>query len=248
MINDTLLYLYPFFTIHFLLALQEEGVLEFQLGTLEWVWDEKAIETKFVAANVADLMRRKLIALPQDLQMILQVCACLGCDFDLRTLELATSAFPIGTMALNLKEHMEEAITAGVISHSGQIYSFVHDQLQAASFNLIDKEDSNAFQGKIGRAIIDNACDDEVDALLLIAIDLCNCDAAALSLTTADKIKFATLNLRAGQQAIANSAFSSCTSYLQCGIALIEYGIEFNDTRELQINLYGTCAQAHFCK
>ena len=240
----------PFFTAQFLLALQQEGILEFQLGTLQWTWDLEAIETKFVANNIADLMQKKLTALPRDLQMILQVCSCLGCDFDIRTLRLAARGFPDNAFERSLEEYCEDAVRAGIIVYSEEtaVFSFVHDQLQSASFNLIEKEDADEFQGKIGRAIIANASADDLDSLLLVAIDLCNCDANAISKTPEDKIKFASRNLQAGKQAMKNSAFVSAASYLQSGITLIEYGISFDDTRDLQIELYSLCGKAYFSR
>ena len=236
----------PFFTSQFLLALEQDGILEFQMGTLKWTWDLEIIETKFVADNIADLMQKKLKALPEDLQSMLQICACLGCDFDLRALELATRAFPDSTFQRPLQEYCEEATRAGVIACSKEtsVFSFVHDQLQSASFNLIENEDAEEFQGKIGRAIVAHCNAGELDSLLLVAIDLCNCDAGALSRASEDKIKFAGLNLQAGKQAMKNSAFVSATSYLQSGIALLEQGISFADARELQIELYGLCGKA----
>jgi serine/threonine protein kinase len=68
----------PFFTIQFLTALVEEGLLIFNPGTGAWTWDIDRICAKGYTDNVADLMTGKLHRLPEATQEVLKQLACLG--------------------------------------------------------------------------------------------------------------------------------------------------------------------------
>src|SRR5262249_29516253 len=68
----------PFFTIQFISALAEEGLLTFDYGEARWSWDLNRIHAKGYTDNVVDLMVEKLNRLPVETQNALQQLACLG--------------------------------------------------------------------------------------------------------------------------------------------------------------------------
>ena len=68
----------PFFTIQFLTALAEEGLLAFDHGKACWSWDLDRIQAKGFTDNVVELMLGKLNRLPVETQAALQQLACLG--------------------------------------------------------------------------------------------------------------------------------------------------------------------------
>ena len=119
--------------------------------------------------------------------MVLQVASCLGCEFRWNTLQLASKAFPADFNELALEKYDTPSLCLeGVLSHSVEegvlrrvdstTYCFVHDQIQAAAFNLVVAEDRQLLQAKIGKSIVDQASPDEMDGVLLLAVDLCNSD------------------------------------------------------------------------
>src|SRR6202044_106081 len=78
----------PFFTIQFMTALAEEGLLAVDHGQECWSWDLERIRAKGYTDNVADLMRAKLRRLPAPTQDALQLLACLGNSAAISTLAL----------------------------------------------------------------------------------------------------------------------------------------------------------------
>ncbi len=68
----------PFFTIQFLTALDEEGLLAFDHDQGRWSWDLDRIQAKGFTDNVVALMLSKLNRLPVETQAALQLLACLG--------------------------------------------------------------------------------------------------------------------------------------------------------------------------
>ena len=109
-------------------------------------------QQQYVTANVSDLMEQKLQALPLEAQMVLQVASCLGCEFGWNTLQLASNAFPLDfdelarekykTPSLCLEGVLSRSVEEGVLRRvDPTTYCFVHDQIQAAAFNLVVEED-----------------------------------------------------------------------------------------------------------
>ena len=203
-------------------------------------------------------MEQKLQALPLEAQMVLQVASCLGCEFRWNTLQLASKAFPADFNELALEKYETPSLCLeGVLSNSVEegvlrrvdstTYCFVHDQIQAAAFNLVVEEDRQLLQAKIGKSIVDQASPEELDGVLLLAVDLCNSDPSLFASSPKDEENFAQLNLRAGKQAAQNSAFSYAAVYFTSGIGALG-NLPFDDNRQLYVDLYGLGAQAHYCK
>jgi len=250
----------PFHAISFMQALEHEGLLSFNFGSFKWSWDVEKINAKYVTANVADLMTQKLQALQPDAQTVLEIAACIGCEFDQRALQLASKAFPSDFERLVIDKYTDtnhcieatlgESLNEGVLRKvDSSTYCFVHDQIQAAAFCLVPEEDRQSLQARIGKSLVDLAVPNELESLLLVAIDLCNCDPSVFSTSPEDKVSLVSLNLRAAMQAMQNSAFVSAASYCTSGIeALALGGVSFVNHRQLYIDLYSLAAQAHYCR
>src|SRR6202043_600668 len=78
----------PFFSIQFLTALAEEGLLAFDVDAGAWTWDLLRIRAKGYTDNVVDLMVGKLKRLPEETQERFKQLACLGNLADITTLTL----------------------------------------------------------------------------------------------------------------------------------------------------------------
>ncbi len=76
----------PFFSIQFLYALADEGLLTFDHDVARWCWDLDRIHAKGYTDNVVDLMVGKLTRLPAATQTALQLLACLGNAAEIATL------------------------------------------------------------------------------------------------------------------------------------------------------------------
>jgi PAS domain S-box-containing protein len=122
-----------FFTRQFLLSLYEEGWLRFDFNTRRWTWKIAQIEAQNITDNVVDLMAGKLKKLSPETARLLQLAACMGNEFDLRTLGLIAQTS--GPAALRL---LSEALTEGLIFPMDNYYnspemaiqgrfSFLHD-------------------------------------------------------------------------------------------------------------------------
>jgi len=234
-----------FFVTAFLQALDEEELITFNLGTFKWSWDKSAIARKHVSENVSDLMKLRLLDLSEEDQKVLQVASCLGCEFDQKTLALAATK-ATGILDVDLGSSLWNAVEGGVLRSvdNESLYAFVHDQIQFAAFDAIPESERNAFQGAVGAAILSNADSEALQGdLLLIAVDLCNCDSSQMKARSL----LAELNLKAGQAAVKSAAFSISASYFEAGLNLLDEEM-YMLNMPLVIDLHTLFAQSLYCQ
>ena len=242
----------PFWTVWFLRALYNEDILVYDFKKFQWTWDEAKIRSKFVTDNVSELMSQRLQKLPPEGQRVLQVAACLGCEFDGRMLELAMMS-----MALSEEEASEENLSLQDVLHlsigdkllckvDASTFAFDHDQIESAAFDMIPAARREQFQRQVGRAIVSNAEADEIPLFLLTAIDLCNCGNAPETTEIEQNIELAVLNLEAGKQAMKSASFKPAAAYCDAGIALLGED-PFEGDSTLGIDLHYLASQAHSC-
>ena len=70
-----------FFVLIFLRSLHKEKLLEYNFGSMTWIWDDNAISTKLATQNVATILVNKMKRLEESSQNILKIAACLGAKF-----------------------------------------------------------------------------------------------------------------------------------------------------------------------
>ncbi len=137
----------PFFTIQFVSALEQEGLLVFSEHQQAWVWDVGQIAMKGFSDNVVDLMVAKLSQLPASVQNALKQLACLGNSATVATL----SAVYAGTQQ-TLHSALWEAARLEFVSSSEDRYSFTHDRIQEAAYRMIPELDRAPIHLRIGRS------------------------------------------------------------------------------------------------
>ncbi|ESA37110.1 multi-sensor signal transduction multi-kinase [Leptolyngbya sp. Heron Island J] len=77
----------PFFTLQFLQSLYEKRYIRFDATTGDWQGDLAQIQTLALTDNVVDFIVDRLLQLPEPIQEILKIAACIGNRFNLETLK-----------------------------------------------------------------------------------------------------------------------------------------------------------------
>lgn len=226
----------PFFVNEFLKSLYVDGLLAFDVHQGGWKWDMEQIQNQDITDNVVELMVRKLRKLSIDTQKILQIGACVGNQFELRTLSTISERSPHCLAATLLP-----AIEAGVLQPLGDEYrlldieteedileqviveyKFVHDRIQQAAYALIPSlEECQALHLQIGRFLLLKSSFDEQEYTIFEVVNQLN-QARLLISEQQEKISLAQLNLRAGRKARNSAAFQSALNFFQIGKSILD--------------------------
>ncbi|HTJ90838.1 MAG TPA: AAA family ATPase [Acidocella sp.] len=205
----------PFFTIQFLTALDEEGLLAFDHGKACWSWDLDRIQAKGFTDNVLALMLSKLGRLPVETRGALRVLACLG------NATSATLTAVYGGTEEALHAALWAAVRAGLVfRHEGGGYRFLHDRVQEAAYALLPACDQAAAHLRIGRLLAARTAPEALEANVFEIVRQLNRGAALLS-SVAERDWLAGLNLLAGKRAKATTAYSAALVYCTTGEALL---------------------------
>jgi PAS domain S-box-containing protein len=205
----------PFFTIQFLTALAEQGLLAVDHGAACWTWDLEHIRAKGYTDNVVDLMLGKLRRLPAETQEAMQQLACLG-----NSAPISTLAMVRGGSEEALHAALWAAIRAGLVLRQEGTYQFLHDRVQEAAYALTPKGERAAQHLRIGRLLAAHTAPEKREEAIFEIVNQLN-RGAALITSAEERERVAKLNLIAGQRAKQSTAYNSALTYLAAGRALL---------------------------
>ena len=165
----------PFFIHSFLKSLYDRNLVK-KDPVKNWIWNQKEIDSLGYTENVIDLMTDGLTDLPKDTEEVLKYAAALGNTFNLADLADITeksqtkvyddlkpaikggylSSNDINYRVLTLKStHNGEQIDQ-ILSDETVQFTFSHDKVQQAAYNLISSSERASVHLKIGRLLVLN--------------------------------------------------------------------------------------------
>ncbi len=247
----------PFFMSEFLKSLHGENLIRFDFTSGEWQWDLRQIEQTQMTDNVVELMAGKIDKLSEETQEILKLAACIGNQFDLKTLSIVRQTpqletagelwqaiqmgliLPVGNAYKLLKAYEEEVPDALKVN-----YRFLHDRVQQAAYSLIPEAQKQAVHLRIGGIWLDSSSLDKQDDQLFDIVNQLNFGRELIR-DRNEKSKLAHLNLTAGQKAKASVAYEPALNYFQMGIGLLESDC-WQSQYDLTLTLYRSAAEAAY--
>lgn len=206
-----------FFVLMFLRSLYDEEVLQYNFGTMRWLWDDDAVEEKLATENVANLLVNKLRRLSSRSQSVVKVASCLGAKFSLsavtavtenlsdeRTLSGAEIEFDVGDDSISVLDSsiLSELEDEGLWereSKNADVRVFGHDKIQSAAFELIPFDRRDSFRGKIGSLLMEKLDEEVLEGLLFEVVSLRNCSMGNIT-NEDERTELAKMNLRAGMK------------------------------------------------
>lgn len=205
----------PFFATQFIAALAEENLIAFDPAAAMWTWDLPRILAKGYTDNVVELMVAKLNRLPEAAQNSLKHLACVGNSAGTAILQLV-----YGDTEQALGSALWEPIRLGLVSRSGEIYSFTHDRIQEAAYALVPVAERAEAHLKIGKALASQIALANLEENIFEIVNHLNRGSALLR-SSPERVALAELNLMAGKRAKATSAFAAAVSYFATGRELL---------------------------
>ncbi|MEH2269373.1 MAG: serine/threonine-protein kinase PknK, partial [Nostoc sp.] len=259
----------PFFTIQFLKALHQDGLIEFTppyqgRATGGWQCDITQINQQAVTDDVVKFMVFQLQRLPQSTQNVLQLAACIGNQFDLATLAIVWESSEIETAASLWKalqeglilpisdvykfyqgeNHDRLALSTGNTNKQLAKYRFLHDRVQQAAYFLIPDNQKQATHLKIGQLLLQNSSQIEQEEKLFDIVGHLNLGQELIAQPN-EREALARLNLAAGGKAKNSTAYAAARAYLQTGIELLTVNC-WQDQYELTLSFYVAAAEAAY--
>lgn len=219
----------PFFVIQFLKTLQEEGLLVFDREHAGWSFGTDAIAQAGITENVIDLMTRKIRRMSGTAQHVLTMAACIGNQFDWNTL-MTISRHSADEAAAGLAE----AVNAGLIQDAADAstttderasgrrsFSFIHDRVQQAAYELIPDAQKKPVHLDVGRLLRADFDADAPDSRIFSVVNHLNIGNELID-HPAERLAVAHLNLLAGRKAKTSAAYRAALEYFKKGIALLD--------------------------
>ncbi|MEH2350465.1 MAG: AAA family ATPase [Nostoc sp.] len=241
----------PFFATQFLKALDQDGLIQFDLNLGHWQCDIAKVRALAVTDDVVEFMASQLQKLPNYTQDILKLAACIGAQFDLKTLAIVSQQSESDAAVALWK-----AVQEGLILPQSEIYKFyvgeldttqntqtetlnykfLHDRIQQAAYSLIPHSEQQITHLEIGTLLVRNSSETQRQERIFDIVGHFNLAAELITLSQA-RYEFATLNLQAGKAAKAAAAFDAAFMFVSKGIDRLPDG-HWQDNYPLTLALY----------
>ncbi|MFN6482393.1 MULTISPECIES: AAA family ATPase [unclassified Nostoc] len=180
----------PFFTTQFLKALYEEGCIQFQPELGYWQCDLASVRQLALTDGVVEFIALQLQKLPVDTQELLKLAACIGNQFDLKTLAMVCDKSLIN-IATNLWTALQEGLILPIsetykffqsnnsdhIDRGSEIvvpYKFLHDRVQQTAYGLIPEDRKQSIHFQIGQQLWANTPEAEREGKIFEIVNQLN--------------------------------------------------------------------------
>jgi predicted ATPase/anti-anti-sigma regulatory factor len=235
----------PFFVIQFLQALHEEKRISFDERAHRFTWDLERVKEMTSTDNVVDLLVSRIERLAPATRRALRLAACIGHQFDLRTLAVIHERSPAETAAdlweallegLVLPTNAEYRYVHEVEDEGGRdrahderapaapafnvTYKFLHDRVQQAAYSLIEEDRKQEVHLRIGRLLLSTREGAELEGDIFGVVNHLNVGAALVH-DAREQEAIARLNLAAGRRAKASAAYEAAAGYFGAGAAIL---------------------------
>ncbi|MDZ8239344.1 MAG: AAA family ATPase [Nostoc sp. ChiQUE01a] len=261
----------PFFSIQFLKSLYEEGLIALNFDLGYWQYDICKIKELALTDDVVEFIAIQIEKLPINTQKVLKLAACVGNQFDLKSLAIVHEKSVVDTASdlwqalldglilphtenyniCPVDNKNKELIIAAIestqfASLNLQIpkYKFVHDRVQQAAYSLIPEEQKKPIHLKIGLLLLSNIPVAEQEEKIFELVNQLNIAVEFIS-HQAKRNELAQMNLIAGRKALASTAYPAAVKYLTIGIQLLAAD-SWETKHHLTLALYESATEAAY--
>ncbi|MEZ5103942.1 MAG: AAA family ATPase [Draconibacterium sp.] len=228
----------PFFIHNFLRSLYNKKLVIKEPGK-EWTWDRKKIAKLNYTDNVIDLMTESLTNLPESTTSVLKLASILGNTFSLSDLANISeqpqsivftdllSALKGGFIVANSKRYRDFVLSTVTEdfdkyynSENSIKFTFAHDRIQQAAYNLTSKKELVHLHLKIGRLLMQSMNEAQIQEDIF---ELANHFTLSYQLIEKqlEKDQIAELCLVAGKKAKDSTSYSLAASFLNVAKELL---------------------------
>ncbi|MDM9581322.1 AAA family ATPase [Nostoc sp. GT001] len=250
----------PFFSTQFLKALHQDQLITFNFNGGYWECDIAQVRSLALSDDVVEFMAIQLQKLSTETQEVLKLAACVGNQFDLKTLAIVHEKSQLETAT-----DFWKAVQDGLIIPTNEVYKFyhdesefiinnsefqqynspdscsyrfLHDRVQQAAYSLIPESQRKATHFKIGQLLLNNTSPEALETSIFDIVNQLN-EGIDIIDGQSQRDELAQLNLIAGKKAKASTAYRAGLKYFTLGRELLideswlfNYNITFELYRE----------------
>lgn len=224
----------PYFTSQMLTSLYARGAFAYNAAEDHWDWDMGQVARAELSDNVVEFLVQELGSLPGPAKAILDIAACVGNRFDLKTIALVQ-----GESVADVGGHLWEAIEKEIViplSHDYRLlnlqdsdfdlsdvdigFKFQHDRLLQAVQSTLGAQEKSRIHYRIGRELLKGLHASESGGMLFAIVNHLNLGRAWVQ-GRDERVELAELNAKAGRRAFAATAFKSAAEYFDTAVSLV---------------------------
>lgn len=244
----------PFFVNEFFRGLYLEKLVDFSPVAGRWNWNLEQIRRMEITDNVVELMAERIQRLPRDTQRALELAACAGNQFELKTLCDVAVQSP-AKIAEDLRPALDEGLIlqlddgyrqAGAMGSEETRESpprarlkFAHDRIHQAAYGRLNAPEQQEWHRQIGRRLLKGNGPEQERERIFEIVNHLNLGLATMD-DAPERREVARLNCLAGCKARAAAAYGPARSHFETGLRLLggqkweaDYALAYALTLEL---------------
>ncbi|QIR40252.1 AAA family ATPase [Tolypothrix sp. PCC 7910] len=251
----------PLFATQFLKFLYQEKLITFDRDGKYWQCDIAQVKTITIIDDVVEFIVLQLQKLPPATQDVLKLAACIGAQFDLHTLAIASARSPEATAA-DLWKALQDGFllptseiykfftdaddlpTSVIPSAANPTYKFLHDRVHEAAYSLIPDERKQSTHLRIGQLLLQNIPTSEQEARIFDIVNHLSRGIEVIS-TTAQRQELILLNFLAGKKARTVTAYGVAVNYFAIAKSLLPVN-HWQRQYNLSLDIYHAAAEAAY--
>ena len=252
----------PFFATQFLNVLHQDQLISFDPKAGYWQCDMAQVKAAALTDDVVELMALQLQKLPERTQAVLKLAACIGAQFDLETLAIASEK-----SQTEVAVALWKALQTGIILPQSDVYKFylgsssstqndeiqtnldyffLHDRIQQAAYSLIPEPQKEITHLKIGKLFIIKFSDAEIEDEIFDIVRHWNIGLELVK-TFSEREKLCQLNLQAALKAKRATAYEMAYQYVLISIGLLPSN-GWQNQYSLMLALHELAAESAYLK
>lgn len=230
----------PLFLSRLLVSLVENGLVQFNLSSRRWGWDEAKIRSFAIPDDVAKFLARSIERLSPDICDVLCTLACFGAVIHVGVIEVLEK-----DIGLQLQNSLESAVSEGFLDKADQVYRFSHDRIQEAAYSMLNSQDRAKRHSKYGLALCMRATVDDNNGMIFTAVEQVNRGDPQIVYSVEERSLISTSNFRAGRKAMAMSDFVLALEFFERGINFL-YNDHWDEDYEFTLELFDCAAKCAY--
>ncbi|WP_426295040.1 AAA family ATPase [Dyadobacter endophyticus] len=239
----------PYFVSETLQRYYHQAMITYDAKEKKWLWDLERLNSDTKSVSSQHLLATKITSLSPAARKALTTASCIGTEFDLVVLSALLDKTPQET-GEDVQEAVTEHLLRVVASRQPSAhylvqnrYIFVHDQVQAAAYDLLTVGEQTDTHLNTGYFLLERLSAEERGQQLFEIVNHLNyCPEYEAA---SERRRIARLNCDAGEKAKASAAYSVAFAYFKKGRELLRQE-DWQDDYPLAFSLGIQCAESAY--